>query len=92
MKVVVLERIARPKHRPNRTFSRLFIPDLSVSVMEVARAEARHGAMCERRQHVGSSTSAIERRGEGIGDMSSSGGGFQPAVQRTANAVAAHVR
>jgi hypothetical protein len=58
MKVEPLERIARPKHRLNRTFSRLFSPNLWVSVMEVARAEARHGAMCERRQHVGSSTSA----------------------------------
>jgi hypothetical protein len=65
MNVAVLERIARPKHRLNRTFSRLFVPNLSVSVVEVARAEARHGAMCERRQHVESSTSAIERRGRG---------------------------
>jgi hypothetical protein len=46
MKNAVLSRKARPKHRPNPTFSRLSVPGLSISVLTVGRAKARHGAMC----------------------------------------------
>ena len=92
MKVEALERIARPKHRLNRTFSRLFSPNLWASVMEVARAEARHGAMCNAAGTSEARRQQLKGGGEGIWDIGSSGGGFQPAVQRTANAVAANVR
>jgi hypothetical protein len=48
MKSRVLNRRARPKDRQNPTFSRLSVWGLSVSVLKVGRAKARHGAMCGR--------------------------------------------
>jgi hypothetical protein len=92
MNVAAVQRRARPKHRPNRTISRLSTRELWVSVVRVARAEARQRAMCNAASTSKARRQQLKGGGEGTWDIGSSGGGFQPAVQRAANAVAANVR